>query len=437
MEAQALFRQGVLAIRDEKNLERGRQLLTEALEIDPNNDMAWLWLTHTISDPQKRLEYVERALDLNPANQYAQTLKQHLLSRQKAPDDQPSQPVIRPLARIHSFTSADKERIDALLDKAEIYLEAGETERAVAQWVEVLKIQVDHEMAISSAVKHLWRLGYAADARELIWRALKSGTSVPMIYLTAIDMAEREHDYAQADALRAYLLKLPGVEDSLFVTIANQYVAKFKSEEALQYLTRALKIYPESQRLLLRLGDLNRELGRSQEAMRYYDEAVRLKPGSKVGKEADKKLLEYVPALTDHERGSLWLAVREVAGIGAFFLFLGWQDAGLNLFHMGLLRWLGFLVSLAGGYSLVTATSSPQQRLIAARLGGVIPINQPTSDNPFEESTQLPVIPVSLRYFLGFIGLALLLLAFLFVSHQTLDLIFDYSSPSIPDFDFE
>lgn len=431
MEAQGLFRQGVLAIRDEKNLERGRQLLTEALQIDPDNDMAWLWLTHTVSDPQQRLEYVERALALNPANQHAQTLKQQLMSRQPKPADEPARPAIRPLAK--TPTASDQARIEALLDKAEIYLEAGEVESAIGQWVEVLQIQVDYEIAISQAVKHLWRLGYVEDAKELIWRALKSGTAVPMIYLTGIDMAERDHDYARADALRAYVLKLPGAEDTLFVKIAEQYVAKFKTEEALQYLKRALEIYPESQKLLLRLGDLNQEIGRPQEAMRYYDEAARLKPGSKAGREADKKLLEYIPVLTDRERGSLWLAVREVAGIGVFFLFLAWQDAGLNLFQMGLLRWLGVLVSLLGSYALVTATSSPQQRFIAARLGGVIPTNAPV-DN--EEATNLPIIPESLRYFFGFIGLTLLLLAFLFVSHRMFHLIFDYSSPSIPHFDF-
>jgi tetratricopeptide (TPR) repeat protein len=396
--------------------------------------MAWLWLTHTVTDSQQRLAYVERALNVNPANQHAQLLKKQLLARQPQEPAEPAKPAIRPLAK--ALTPVDQERIAALLDRAEIYLEAGETERAVAQWVEVFKLQVDHEIAISQAVKHLWRLGYTDDAKELIWRALKSGTSVPMIYLTAIDMAERSNDYAQADALRAYVLKLPGAEDTLLVTIANQYVAKFKTEEALQYLNRALEIYPDNQKILIRLGDLNQEIGRPQEAMRYYDEAVRLKPGSKAGKEADKKLLEYVPILTDRERGSIWLAVREVGGIVIFFLFLGWQDAGLNLFLMGGLRWLGVLVSLVGGYALVTATSSPQQRLIAARLGGVIPADQPVSSESNEEGTQLPIISASLRYFLGFVGIALLVLAFFFVSHQALDLIFDYSSPSIPDFDF-
>jgi len=224
MEPQALFRQGVLAIRDEKNLELGRQLLTESLQIDPNNAMAWLWLTHTVSDAQKRLEYVEQALALNPDNQHALTLKKQLLSRQPKPADEPARPAIRPLPK--TLTAADKERIEVLLDRAEIYLEAGEMESAVAQWAEVLKIQVDHEIALSKAVKHLWRMNYADDAKDLIWRALKSGTTVPMIYLTAIDMAEREHDYSQADALRAYILKLPGAEDTLFVTIADQYVAK-------------------------------------------------------------------------------------------------------------------------------------------------------------------------------------------------------------------
>ncbi len=71
MDAQTLYREGVFAIRDQKDVTRGRDLLVQSLQIDPGNDMAWLWLTHTITDRDKRLQYVERALAINPQNQHA------------------------------------------------------------------------------------------------------------------------------------------------------------------------------------------------------------------------------------------------------------------------------------------------------------------------------------------------------------------------------
>jgi tetratricopeptide (TPR) repeat protein len=89
MDARSLYREGVLAIRDQKDIARGRDLLVQSLRQDPNNDMAWLWLTRTVTDRQKRLEYVERALKVNPANEQARQLKDRL---QAAPPPEPPIP---------------------------------------------------------------------------------------------------------------------------------------------------------------------------------------------------------------------------------------------------------------------------------------------------------------------------------------------------------
>ena len=46
-DAQALFREGVLALKEARDVERARRLLTQSLRLDPNNEMAWLWLSRT------------------------------------------------------------------------------------------------------------------------------------------------------------------------------------------------------------------------------------------------------------------------------------------------------------------------------------------------------------------------------------------------------
>jgi tetratricopeptide (TPR) repeat protein len=464
MDARTLYREGVLAIRDQKDIARGRELLVQSLRQDPSNDMAWLWLTRTVSDRQKRLEYVERALKINPANEQALQLKERLQAPPppEPPAATPSKPPPAPLPATEAgpdrpasvirpigpktvdtpVTQSEKEQIARLMEKADIYLESGDEEAAVAQWVEVLKLRVDHELALRNAAGHLWRLRYWDDASELVQRAIDAGTQVPSIYLTAIDMAERRGDQGEAGVLRERIATLPAADEQLLVTVADYYLERYQTDQALRFLQQAIETHPNSQKLLVKMGDVYQQLDRNQEAMVYYDRAVRLGSRSKKGKEADKKLAVFVPVLTDRERGSVWLAVRETVGVMLLFLLMGWQDAGLSLFDMGPRRWVGVLLSLVGGYLLVTATSSPQQAPVAGWLGGSVPATpagedslQPVPAAPgraAQEPTHLPIVPEGARYLLGTAGAVLLVMAFILVFYHALDLVTHNPPPYLP-----
>jgi len=474
MDAQELYRQGVIAIREQNDLARGRDLLVQALKLDPHNDMAWLWLARTISDPARRLELVERALRANPTNEAARKLQAQLLAEQRpAPDTtpppvaapepaapavpppvwtpptpvvQPVSGVIRPLQRKtvdEPVTPAEKERIAHLMDRAEIYREAGDIEDAIALWVEVLAIRVDHEQALRNAAGHLWKLQYWQDAKELVQRAIDAGTRVPTIYLTAIDMAERQNDGVWARELRERVATLPVADEQLVVKVADYYLARHQSPVAHGFLERALEAHPHMPAALVKLGDLRQESGDRVESSRLYERAARLGARGQTRKEVDKKLRSYVPVLTDRERGSVWLAVREAAGIAGLYLLLGWQDARLDLLALGPRRWIGVLVSLLGGYLLVTATSSPQQHPLAGWLGGAVPPPPPRrnpADGPampapgraLEEPTALPMLPPSVRYGLGVAGVVLLGIAFALVLSHTLGWVGDNRPPYLP-----
>jgi tetratricopeptide (TPR) repeat protein len=466
MDAKLLYREGVLAIRDQKDIARGRDLLIQSLREDPSNDMAWLWLTRTVADRQKRLEYVERALKINPANEQALKLKERLQATPPAPPSEPSPeaapapPTVAPVPETKAsaaravirpigpktvdipVTQSEKAQIAQLMEKADIYLESGDEEAAVAQWVEVLKLRVDHEVALRNAAGHLWRMRYWDDAEELVQRALDAGTQVPSIYLTAIDMAERRGDQGEAGMLREKIATLPAADEQLLVSVADYYLARHQTDQALHFLEQAIEAHPKGQKLLVKLGDVYQELDRKQEAMVYYDRAVRLGTRSRQGKEADKKLAGFVPVLTDRERGSVWLAVRETVGVTLLFLLLGWQDAGLSLLSMGPRRWVGVLLSMVGGYLLVTATSSPQQDPVASWLGGHVPATaagedalQPVPAAPgraAQDPTHLPIVPESARYLLGTAGIVLLVMAFILVFYHALDLLRNNPVPYRP-----
>ncbi len=541
MDAKALFQEGVVAIRDQKDAAKGRELLMQSLKIEPKNEMAWLWLSRTMAEPQKKIQCLERALKLNPTNEQTKALISKLAAdtpsssngtKAAAPTPAPvhrltplphiktplpektdtsnwsslristsemnavsgsslkpqvtaemedmgltpdlgavltatsemnavtkratsetavangqatssttlndSQttheepevlPEIKAAPNKKSLTAAENTQIKNYLSQAQSLLNKNKIEEAIEQWVRVLDIEVDNETALGNAVRYLSRLKYIDDARELVWNALKSGTRHPSIYLTAIDIAKYQGHDGEADDLRLKLVQLPEAGEKTVMMVVEYFVEN-QPQKALQALDLAIPSYPKSQKLTFQRAQLAENMGLRKEAATYYEEAAQLGTRSKEGQLADKKLTEFMPHMTDKERASVGLAIREALGVGFLYLLMGFQDAGLNLMQLGASRIGGIVMSIVGGYLLVTATSSAQQKPLASWLGGSIPVkkepepeSKPEKEDvvkaimgePEEEVTQLPVIPTAIRVVIGIVGVILLVSAFVLV----------------------
>lgn len=69
-EAQRLYQRGVAAARaGQKRVAAG--LLTRSVRLDPRGEMAWLWLSGVLDDPQQQAFCLGAVLKLNPQNQHA------------------------------------------------------------------------------------------------------------------------------------------------------------------------------------------------------------------------------------------------------------------------------------------------------------------------------------------------------------------------------
>ncbi|MFV9504743.1 MAG: hypothetical protein AB4911_09280 [Oscillochloridaceae bacterium umkhey_bin13] len=70
-EAQRLYQRGMAAARaGQKRVAAG--LLTRSVRLDPDNPMAWLWLSGVLDDPQQQAFCLRSVLALSPDNQHAQ-----------------------------------------------------------------------------------------------------------------------------------------------------------------------------------------------------------------------------------------------------------------------------------------------------------------------------------------------------------------------------
>ncbi len=495
MDAQTLFREGVQALRDQRDAAKARQLLTQSLKLDPNNELAWLWLSRTTNDPQKKLHCIERALRINPNNPQALALRDQLqaptlparspefepaptqfvspftapfeevydppppILYSSSPSDDPhsvlkqyeSKPVPEPVEdsprRARVVPVANQKEINNLLAQADQRLKAGDEEGAIETWVRVLEMQVDQPVAIQNAVKQLFKLGYKDDASELIWRAINAGTTSIPIHMTAIDLARVQGEPGKVDDLREKVALLPNADEALRLKMVDYLINDGQMMRAEALLQKLIVAHPDSQGLLLRLGDMETQMEHKAQAMQYYERAARLKGSG--GKHADKALSNFTPVITDRERGSILLAFREAVAFGAVYLLMGWQDAGLNLLHMGSQRWLGVLLSIVGGYLLVTALSAPQQKPLASWLGGHVPetpepppvlakkteYEEPepaVSSGPIQEPTHLPIVPMALRFVFAAVGVIVLIGAFMLVFSMSIQLLQHPVTPTIP-----
>ncbi len=463
-DAQTLFREGIIALRDRRDAAQARQLLTRSLKLNPDNELAWLWLSRAVSDPSQQKHCVERALRLNPYNEQALTLRDQLNAFEVAPDSHdwdsrleamlPQNDVSRDATSPRTGAShkpsplSERREIHAILAAADERLEAGDAEAAIEQWVRVLAIQVDHPAAIQNAVRHLFKLGYKEDAAELLDRAIAAGTTSIPIHLTAIDVARARHEQDKSDALREKVVLLPDADEDLINKMLDQLVETAQTKRAAGLLAKALERHPDSQALLLRMADMQENaLGHKADALIYYERAARVKSGSEAGRIAEKALSGSIPVVTDRERGSVVLALREALGFGVVYLLMGWQDAGLNLLNLGASRWLGVGLSVVGGYLLVTALSAPQQKPLAAWLGGRVPATppqpspqpepimldyEPVAQGAIEEPTHLPIIPVGLRAAFVLVGIIVLIGAFLLVFSVSIQLLRNPVAPYVP-----
>jgi tetratricopeptide (TPR) repeat protein len=93
-ETQAHLRDAIAQAQAGQRTE-ARRMLREIVEADPTQALAWMWLATVSTDRAERIEYLERALALNPANNTAREAYTQLTG---TPYEPPETPPVAPSA---------------------------------------------------------------------------------------------------------------------------------------------------------------------------------------------------------------------------------------------------------------------------------------------------------------------------------------------------
>lgn len=428
MNATPLLNESENALRT-GNRDRSKRLIQQVLREEPDNDTAWVYLAHAESQIARKRSCLRYALKINPDNFAAR------LALAKLTGESVDPPTNTPLTSSSAITKgepkATQRQITRHLKDAKRYKRKYDFVRALREWLAVLAVEVDHQEALQAAVDALRVLGYPDDAEELLGRALDAGSKRPFVYVEALRLADQRGDIYRVEALRDRLLRLPLVDDATIVQTLECYFTHCEIDEVRRRLHHLIVSRPKSQTLLIKLGDVYALQGEKSKALLCFNRAASMGRNA----EAAKRVAAYPPILTDRERGSTMLALREASGAGLFYFFLAWQDARLDILNMSALHWMGVALGLVGAYLLVTAISSPQQRWLAAKLGGRVQttgtrssIIQQKDGKMLHEVSRLPIIPGDIRTVLAVGGGGLMLVALVLVFGDSMNLLFDYLS---------
>lgn len=120
MSSADLLRQGVEAARAGRKLE-ARKIFMQAVEIDPQNELAWMWLSGLMDDLEDRIIACENVLTINPANEKVRAYLDSLFMQKemRARDEAPEKQAVQKEAGIQSQGNANQPVSLALAEQLE------------------------------------------------------------------------------------------------------------------------------------------------------------------------------------------------------------------------------------------------------------------------------------------------------------------------------
>jgi tetratricopeptide (TPR) repeat protein len=413
---QALYRAGQRALKQGDRAD-ARRNLAAAVHRDPHFVDAWIALVRACDTHAEQLYCLEKMQRFNGTDPRIQEAYRRFKARH---------PAVEP-ARLAELPKSRRKqaRFDALLQQADDRLADGDDRNAVRLYGQILQQEPTHQAALAGGLRALSHLRRLDDARRWAERSIYAGNEDPSAYISLAELRLHTGEGDPWAPIQA-LHDLPAVRTTHLLRASRLYGQHGYAKESLEMLHAAENLDPQDQAVLMQLAETYREMRHPARALHYLQRVTDQSTRTEIGQAAEEVLLEVKPHIPRYIQVSMRFALREVLGIFILFVLLALLDGGMRLDGLGAPGLIGVGLSVIGGYLLVTATSSPAQRIFARWLGDPgVQLRQP--DNP--RDSYLPAIAADdappqlsfeVRTVLGTLGAVLLVIAAILVLHNSL-----------------
>ncbi len=149
MEQSELFQTAVQKAKAGER-DQAQEMLLKLVEKEPNHELAWLWLSQLVADPEDKIIALENALTINPQRRQTQTRLHQLRQKYTAANQLPNQQFsTNGASHIHSFTSEE-----ARFTEISQLFAAGDIAGGRQQLASFLRRYSDHEAGWWLMVQH-------------------------------------------------------------------------------------------------------------------------------------------------------------------------------------------------------------------------------------------------------------------------------------------
>jgi tetratricopeptide (TPR) repeat protein len=379
-----LLQRGIEAARAQR-ADEARALFLQVVQLDEQNEQAWLWLSGVVESFNDKRVCLENVLALNPANQRARAGLRWLNERTPPPpapvelcphcnaslpasgDTCPAckQPVIVVCPHCGDFTEIRKpqcthcghffgdfkRRTRFYVTLAGAYVDEGKL--APAQWaLDQAVASTPHEAqdwARIAAVRV--KLDRPADAIAAYQQAIECDPAHLQLYVSLHAVYQHGKLDAEAQALRAQVLRQFQDDHDRLIEFGQALMDRRPPvTEAIRFYQRAVELQPKNAATRLQIGGLYFDRGDVAAARSHFAEAVKLTEADSPLGQSARQVLARTKAVRPAGKLGWGERVRQMAGPLSISIMAALANAQLSPLNISPIVWLALVASAAGAY---------------------------------------------------------------------------------------
>lgn len=259
-----LLQEGIAAAKAGKKVE-ARSLIAQVTELDPHNELAWLWLAYLAENPDQAISYLRHVLEINPENEQALSgLKKALLYQgialAKAGSKSEARAMLSEASCLDSenelvwlWLASVAERPEDAADSLQRALELNPDDERTVSWLNKLRPQ-------SGKYSPVWQCPMCeAASPEKQDRCPDCKSVLTLDNLDAFNQNQEIDKSLLLEAIQRYRSITEEGEDFLaYFNLALAYLNLNQTSDAIRHLQRASELRPDDSMLRSQLEVLQR-----------------------------------------------------------------------------------------------------------------------------------------------------------------------------------